>query len=682
MLLDKGKKVQWTFSKLLSIMEAYSAEDHFQEVKTVYLIERQKKILNLLLLGDGWMTGAQIGNQLGITDRTVRNDIRDINEELKEFPDTHIESIRGKGYILNSKSREAILEQVEQTNGNETTQGRLCNLALEILMAEDPVFLDDLEEEYYISRTTLEATIKNINEKCKETGNKMVVRHKKNAVQAVCSEQERRSLLRRFILVSKEHMGGSIKDEYGFLNQDITKKIMLNVRRALAKRCMQLTDQDMIEVVLYIYIQYMRIRQGNHLDEKSEKNGDMIPKTIGKITEELTKNVGAALGIEFTVEERYVLSMYLCGIRMMKTERFTRKEIEAIVEPRYLVIVEELLNDIKNEFMLDLTQDDELVVDLVLHIRFSIKAGSSSHQTNPLLDTMKNQYPFVFELSTYIFSRFYDALGVELNENQLGYIAAHLGAALERLENTKSSSDFKIAVCSNMSMSIVRLLMAKLHSLYTNRINITGPYPVYDMEHMLEETPSLILTTTSSNLFRSISVPVITISPILESADVLAINQMISKLKRDSIVFPLPDEIEHYFEDDLFFPQLEFETQEEVLSFLSEKIVEKGYASDELLANTMEREKIAPTTFANEIAMPHPMRMCAYKTVIAVATLKNPVFWGNLSARLIFMLVVRGSDMKYMNSFFDIVSNLVCDKKKVRKLTDEEKFQKFMEELL
>ena len=50
---------------------------------------------------------------------------------------------------------------------------------------------------------------------------------------------------------------------------------------------------------------------------------------------------------------------------------------------------------------------------------------------------MKNRYPFVFELSTYIFTRFYEALGIELNENQLGYIAAHLGAALERLEKDR-----------------------------------------------------------------------------------------------------------------------------------------------------------------------------------------------------------------------------------------------------
>ena len=208
--------------------------------------------------------------------------------------------------------------------------------------------------------------------------------------------------------------------------------------------------------------------------------------------------------------------------------------------------------------MLDLTRDEELFVDLVLHIRFSIKFGkNSTHQSNPLLDIMKNRYPFVFELSTWIFGRFYDVLGIELNENQLGYIAAHLGAALERLETQQAKSDFKIAVCSNMSIGVVRLLMAKLHSLYMNSVEISGPYPVYDMGKMIEEKPSLILTTTSANLFQHTSLPVITILPTLEAEDVLTINREISRLKREKVVFGLPDGIEKYFEEDLYFPQIE-----------------------------------------------------------------------------------------------------------------------------
>lgn len=63
----------------------------------MYLLERQRKILGLLLANEQRMTGSQIAQMIGITDRTVRNDIKDLNEGLKEYPDSYVESIRGKG---------------------------------------------------------------------------------------------------------------------------------------------------------------------------------------------------------------------------------------------------------------------------------------------------------------------------------------------------------------------------------------------------------------------------------------------------------------------------------------------------------------------------------------------------------------------------------------------------------
>ena len=91
----------------------------------MYLLDRQKKILTLLISGNGWITGEKIGSALGITDRTVRNDIRIINEELQEYTDSVIESIRGKGYFLVSKERNILLEKLEKTDVGETTEGRL-----------------------------------------------------------------------------------------------------------------------------------------------------------------------------------------------------------------------------------------------------------------------------------------------------------------------------------------------------------------------------------------------------------------------------------------------------------------------------------------------------------------------------------------------------------------------------
>lgn len=405
---------------------------------------------------------------------------------------------------------------------------------------------------------------------------------------------------------------------------------------------------------------------------------------IKQLTDMVLDSMQEKYQVVYAQTERHALAEELCNIRLMKKEeRFTRDEIISMIEPCYIVIVEELLNDIKDRFMIDFTRDDKLFSDLVMHIRFSARPQHENmSQEAFLLDMIKSRYPFVFELSTYIFGRIYDALGFEMDEIQLSYVAAHLGAALERMERINSTSDFTIAVCSNMSMGIVRLLMAKLHSMYQTQAKIAGPYPLYDVENMMKEKPQLILTTNLYGIFEEFGVPVLTISPMLEPENILQINEKIKSIRQKSVILSPEHEIEQYFERALFFPHMDFSTREETLKFLADRIVEKGYAPENLLADILERERIAPTTFSNYMAMPHPLHMCAYKTVIAVSTLKNSVLWGKQNVKLVFLLIVRSSDMKYISGFFDITSKLASQKKKVQRLLEISDFDEFVEELV
>jgi lichenan operon transcriptional antiterminator len=631
---------------------------------------------------EGWITGGTLGKKLNITDRTVRNDIEDINYELKKNNCCHIHSVRGKGYQIAVNDRNKIFQLFDKDNINETTEGRVRNLAIRILFSNQPINLDDLEDQMFISRTRLEVVIKSINSRCKQKGLGNIVQHNKNSIFANCDEITRRTLIQDFIALDIGEAGDVLEDGYGFFSKKSMEDIGMCVHEILEEDAIDLTDIEITKITINLYIQRIRIASGKILKYMPSDYNKLKNEMANIISNKIADSMEKLFGMSYCIQERITIAVCVSGMRIIKADKLTKEKLIATIEPCYIVIVEELLNDIKNNFLLDLTQDENLFIDLVMHIRFSIGIKENDiNNCNPILDTIKNRYPFIFELSTYIWHRFYDIFGFKLSEDQLSYIAVHLGAAIERLEGTKSSSNFSIAVCSNMSTGIVRLLMAKLYSLYMNSINIIGPYPIYNTKGMFKEHPSMVLTTTSASLFENATVPVISISPMLEAADILAINSMISKVKRDLVLFKLPDGIEKYFEEDLFFSQMNFNSQYEVLEFLSGKITEKGYVPDDFLTSTLEREKMAPTTFSNMIAMPHPIQICAYKTVIGVMTLNKPILWGNQNVRLIFMLAMRSSDMKYLNGFFDIIVDLVQKKKRVQKLIDTKDFTEFLKEL-
>ena len=78
-------------------------------MEKINLHSRQKKILSILNSKHGIATGKEISAKIGVSERTVRSDISNINDCLKAY-DIQILSIHGKGYTLSMKNRSVYLK--------------------------------------------------------------------------------------------------------------------------------------------------------------------------------------------------------------------------------------------------------------------------------------------------------------------------------------------------------------------------------------------------------------------------------------------------------------------------------------------------------------------------------------------------------------------------------------------
>ncbi|NRK74358.1 transcriptional regulator, partial [Salmonella enterica subsp. enterica serovar Typhi] len=119
---------------------------------------------------------------------------------------------------------------------------------------------------------------------------------------------------------------------------------------------------------------------------------------------------------------------------------------------------------------------------------------------------------------------------------------------------------------------------------------------------------------------RELTVPVIDVHTILRDED-------ISKLEH--IVVDKVENTLHYFHPGLGFFQQDFQSKEEVLAFLAKEIVQKGIAPDHFFDLIIEREEIAPTSYGNSVAIPHPIKPVTENTFLSICTLKKPIKWGD-----------------------------------------------------
>ena len=101
---------------------------------------------------------------------------------------------------------------------------------------------------------------------------------------------------------------------------------------------------------------------------------------------------------------------------------------------------------------------------------------------------------------------------------------------------------------------------------------------------------------------------------------------------------------------DLIFKNLSYETKDEILDFLAEKLTASNYVESDYANALKEREKEYPTGLSSRgesIAIPHADTCFVKKDAIAIATLKKPITFNcmdnpkeKLSVRLIIMLAM------------------------------------------
>jgi len=642
-----------------------------------YCLSRQKELLRILLLKDDWITGLQLSSMINITDRTIRNDITILNHILKQYNST-IVSIRGKGYRLETRNRDLLVSLLAHDSSDipTTREERIRHIATKVLLSETAVFLEDIEDEMFISRTTLESDIKILRIMLSSYSPPLKLIKEDHKLLIEGSEYALRSLLSELILLKYDSQEGIFLVKEKVIASDTFRSILDIVISIMHKYNIFLTDDGIATLASYLAITNKRILQDKKLGKLDIREVE-IQDQMYEIAIEITKQLSVRFKMIFDESEVLQIAVELSVMSILQPKSFSRKQIIAETEPRLVTIVESLLINIKNEFNVDLSNDDILFVGLVQHIK-SLASRLNYKQTEPTPILFRNKYPFIFELALHICESFKKIFGSEPNENELCYIAAHLGAAIERLGYVYAQNSISIAVISHLSFSYTQLLMAKLKSIYGTTIQIHGPYPIYGWNDVVVSQPSIILSTSPSvHSYDSKGIPVLNISPMQETSYLNILNDLLSVIKKDGIFIQPSGEIEQYFEESLFFKDLSALTPEDTIHFLCDKLVERGYVPKDFCGQTMERERLTSTSFSNLIAIPHPIKACSYKTVVSVAVLNKPILWGQNKAQLIFLLAVREGDKQYIGRFFDFIIGLISDFSRVSNILNVNDFGSF-----
>lgn len=648
-------------------------------MKKYKLQNRLQNILLSLLDSNDWCTSSYLSRKLNVTDRTIRNDMNELTGILNSL-DINITSERSKGYLLDGQNKYKVRQSIEDRQiifdeGNEELH---ISILVYLLELNAPVDLDELSDKFYISKSTLEEKIKKIKSLLFTFNGNVCLSRKKNLVQIIGDEKSIRNLM-NFIITDNDHSQMLLNLKYYSNYFDYNE--MLEVQKIAIEETMKneikISDIGLVAIVVHIMINVNRIRANlclhtpfitNPINSQPNESVERV------IANGICKRISESFEIEFNEYEVEAIAYYISFRRFFSTD--INNDLDIGTNQMLSDVVKNVLEAIKETFLIDVTQDNELINGLINHFRTLLQRFNMqvSYQ-NPILEEFRDKFPFIFELAVFARNRIEEALDIELNEDEVGYVAIHFGAALEKLKFTTEKKKINLSLISHLNYPESQLLISKLRSSLGNYANIYGPFSIFHVEDAWDCNPKMILTTTNLKLSEE-PVSVMKINSILTKKDLNEVEKVITKIiDEDKRKLGYLD----FFREEFFYSDLDLGNKEEVIHELSRKLYKAKIVDDKYETSVMMRENFSTTVLMNLIALPHPMEVCSNETVVSIALLRKPIIWSKRKVQIIFMMAIAAEDQHFLESFYELVADLSDDSNFVNKILRAKTFNEFIE---
>lgn len=605
----------------------------------------------------------ELTNSFHVTDRTIRTDIQAINLEIAKY-ECEILLKRKSGYYLMSYNKDKFKElqnQIEkQTNvlTFNSLDDRIKYILQKLLYSQDYVILDDLANEVFVSRNTLQNYIKPIKETL-ETYNLIYVSKPNLGVKVFGNEKDKRECLLNEILCkdTPTYIIGFTKEEQMLFRDIDLFEIQTLVNQLLNKHDIHASDYDRKNLIMHCALMISRVKTENYIPFDVQFP---IQDDIYELIEQLCIQLENKFDIQITSGEKQYIYLHIASN--------THMNIYSVNTVKLQNQITKLLEVIYEEYNFDLRQDAILKKDLFNH--FSSILSSKNiymNKKNPLLNTIKTNFPLPFEITLTSTAKVFSEA---LTEDEIGYISLHIGAAIERCFTSMYQKKRVVLVCGS-GIATTRMLEARLQTFFNSKIVIVNKISYAEFMHYDFANIDFVISTIP---IQSDNIPVEIVDFTLKNTDIEKISKRLSHMDKKA------NFVTKFFDKQLFLHKSNAVTKEDVLKELAHLLENQNIVSDTFIHSVLKRESIACTNLNDIFAIPHPMEACSNETKVAVAILDQSVEWNDKheEVQIIFMISIKQGEQKQFEHLYDLFIEIVGNTKLQQDIVHSNSFEEFL----
>lgn len=427
------------------------------------------------------------------------------------------------------------------------------------------------------------------------------------------------------------------------------------LERTLAGLNLYVNDFSLTNIVPHVSIVVSRVQSHHELPSEpcpEHRENDVICRAAQQICAELEKD----LHLHLSPEEQNNI-YFLLGANINLPVGNSQEEILNFVGEELMQFVGEIIREVDAKYYINLNSEP-FRYPFAMHIKnLLFRARHNYRLINPMSSAVRYSHPMVFDIAVHTALLINEAYHVRISEDEISYLALHIGGEIERQADTRSRIR-TVLLCPHYLEFAGRISNQLLIS-FGDEIDLVAC--VEDPAALDRYRCELLITTVvlegpPKNGAIVVSVPLLGIgkrkSEIEDALDSIRSARRIRVLKSN---------FDRIFSAELFSVNPEKNTDPaQIMKTMSQQMIEQGNVQEDFYQRLMEREQASSTGFPN-IAIPHSMKMDAIRTSINVMLCPQGVVWGGNLVKIVMMVAIHKTDLRMFGDLYQALLELMDD---------------------
>ncbi|MDG0823993.1 BglG family transcription antiterminator [Staphylococcus equorum] len=593
--------------------------------------ERHAKLIRLILNNSNdYLSANEIANYLNVSNRTVRSDIKYINSELvKEL----IVSVKGRGYKMNRTlySVEQLAEIVTAYTNKESEI--LLKIGYQLLMHQQPMTVDQLENDFGLTRSEVNDYLKRIQSWCTSFDINVNI-SKKKGITVNGNEMNIRNAILHLNQLSTKHQ----TVEQFILNEIPEAHIQMIfqiIKNNLSDYQIQTSDIRIRQLLIHLIIIFKRNNDNDASWVVDEESQIIAQHCIDEINRKLAYGLSDETAKLFSFFISYYFNKYDLGLEKVFVKSY----------------IDRMIYQMEKSVGVNFTKDKALRDNVYSHFsRTYLRIAKNVYINNPLTEDIKKHYPFVFNTLYETVNHLSKDAKINLVEDEIAFLALHFQSSIDRNEKNR----FNIVITCYYGLGISSLLEAKIANL-DDRIHVIDTLKLENVSQYDFSGVDALITTHFIDKFQvPDTLQVMEVSPLFSNEDANKIQSFI-RHKQNPVLN----------QDELAAIQFDVHSDKQELTeasyvFEQAQIIfgDNHSVSEKYIQSALEREKFSSTFIGNGISIPHGDPEKVLKSHVVIFKNMQGFGWKQNRAKLVFFLAIAEQDIPAMKKIIHTIANL------------------------